>query len=361
MSARHTAKPPCQPLPGTFWKFIPKTPAMSIGDGEDRRPARDLAQRLVLTMRDEREARLQHRGHPVALRADVLVEQLELFGDITEVGAHRLQPRVRPVLDRVERAEHGVHRAVEMRQLLAQVEDPARGVALAVGEDIGLEVDDVVIQGAGLDDWADVADDLREDRPQDGADAMDEEVGPCLQRGAGAALRVGAALSARHDEVAAEEDGELAEVRPRVLAVVRGAQDDEVHVARVRLELRPVVAQEDVLHRDLVQAEALLQLEQLLPRGVDEREPVEPELDGVHEHSAGQRPSSSCRSATTVTAPARRSCSGLARPRATPIARSTPGGAAASSRRIDADDDGPVRPDRELVEHAATRSAAPGR
>jgi hypothetical protein len=77
--------------------------------------------------------------------------------------------------------------------------------------------------------------------------------------------------------VVGEEDRHLAELHLLALVdVARGAQDDEVHLALVvLLDLRAQVEALGVLDGEVVQAEAVLHVGELLGRGLEQPEPDE--------------------------------------------------------------------------------------
>ena len=86
-------------------------------------------------------------------------------------------------------------------------------------------------------------------------------------------------LAHRDHEGRPDEDADLPELDLLALAVVtRGAQDHEVHVPLVLLDLRPQVIRLRVFHRQLVQVEALAHLLQFLGSRLEHAQPHEPAL-----------------------------------------------------------------------------------
>ena len=91
---------------------------------------------------------------------------------------------------------------------------------------------------------------------------------------AGAAQSAGHALAHRDNEGRREEDADLAELDSLgVVVIARGAQDDQPHPLVVGFDLRPHVEVLRVLDRQLMQAEGVANLGQLLFPRLEQPEP----------------------------------------------------------------------------------------
>ena len=128
---------------------------------------------------DHGHVRLQDRRQQVALRDDLLVDEVEVVADVAEVlpdrGRHVEQVAAR---ERRDRHEQRVHGAVEVAHLAAQQVDPLDRRD-AAGEDRLLDLLDVALEL--LDDRRVVVDDLVEDRPQRRQRPLAQQLRPLLQ------------------------------------------------------------------------------------------------------------------------------------------------------------------------------------
>ena len=175
----------------------------------------------------------------------------ELVGD----GAER------STLERVDRRQQRMDGAVEVADLAAQEVDPLGRCGRAREHGL-LDLLDVPLEA--FDHRRVVVDDLVEDRPEHRVGTGSQEILVLLEAQAGRVELAGHSLPHRDHEARAEEDGDLAELDLLALVdVVRGAQDDEPHVV-VALELRSQMERLRVLHGELVEAEALANLLELL-------------------------------------------------------------------------------------------------
>jgi hypothetical protein len=199
---------------------------------------------------------------------------------VVHVPEVRLQDRRdvgdRAALHAVERREQRVHRAVEVGHLAAQGVDPL-GRRDGAREHGLLNLLDVALEA--LDDRRVVVDDLVEDGPERRRGPGGEQVRVGLEPQPGAVQVARDALAHGDHEARADEDRDLAELDLLALGVVaRRAQDHEVHLALVLLDLRAQVERLGVLDGELVQAEAVADPSQLLRVGLDHAEPDETAL-----------------------------------------------------------------------------------
>jgi hypothetical protein len=137
-------------------------------DGDDGGPRRDPAHNDVLTVGEQRDARVEHRLQPVALDQHLVVHELRVVVDVAEVLAHRRQSRVVAAFRGGKRRQQGVHCPEHLHDLATQeVDAPGRVVRLlwVVAEDGRLDLLDVVLD-AGNDGLV-VIDDLVEHAPHD--------------------------------------------------------------------------------------------------------------------------------------------------------------------------------------------------
>ena len=168
-----------------------------------------------------------------------------------------------------------MHGAVEVGRLAAQEVDPLgrRGGAAEHGR---LDLLDVLLEP--FQDGRVVVDDLVQDRPQDRGRALLEQLRATLEPQPGAVEIAGHALAHGDHEAAGHEDRHFAELDcVAFLHVAGGAQHGEVDAAVVvLLDLRAQVEALGVLDREIVQAEATLDLGQLGGIGLDHSQPHEP-------------------------------------------------------------------------------------
>ena len=158
-------------------KFIPQIEARKVGTAISAATGRDLADDVVLADAEQGEVRLQDRGQQLALSADLLVDAAGMVGDVAEVAAQLLvHVREGAALERLQRRQQRRRRLVELDHLALEEVDALGRVGL-LGEDLGLDLADVVVDP--VDDGRVVVDDLVDDRPDRGR-------GPGLEQ-----LRVG--------------------------------------------------------------------------------------------------------------------------------------------------------------------------
>ena len=162
--------------------------------------------------------------------------------------------------------EHGQQRPggpLELDHLAGQLVDASRDLRVAA-EDLGLDLVDVVLQAG--DHRRVAVDDAVEDR-------VEHRLGPAPSSSGSSSIRLRTAArsgawlcrTVMH-EVRADEDVDLAELDLLdVVEVAGGAQHDEQGVA-VALQLRPLVGDDGVLDRQLVQPELLGDGAELRPR-----------------------------------------------------------------------------------------------
>ena len=194
---------------------------------------------------------LEHVPDPLGGVDDVVEVDVEVVGDVARLGA-------------LEVAEGGALRAddlAEVDDLLLDVGDVAHDLGLLVLEDVLLDALELVAHLAqhrerGVDG---VVDDLVEQV----AGALGEQALAQLLARPHAVEQVGDRLQVlvgqRDQVVGADEDVDLGGVQARDgLVVAREVQHDE-HVVVVLVDLRALVAREDVLVVERVEVEALLE------------------------------------------------------------------------------------------------------
>ena len=137
-----------------------------------------------------------------------------------------------------------------------------------------LLLDDLELGLEGIDDREVAVDHRVHQGVEDERRAVLEQMRLALGPGAHPEEALLGAVAAGEDEIRADEDGDLAQHEVVGRADLHHVQHGEQGVV-VLLDLRPLVAVAGVLDRELVQAELLLHLRQLLGRGVLERDPDE--------------------------------------------------------------------------------------
>ena len=180
-----------------------------------------------------------------------------------------------PALQRLERADERLDGAVELDHLAAQEVDPLGRVDVALGEDLVLDLGDVVVDPGG--DRLVVVDDLVEDRPGGGGRADLDQ----FRAGLEPLSRAGARALPSPCRIAitiagAEEQVDLAEVDLLAPVVVMGGLEDDEVGAVVVLELRALMLAVGVLERELVKPEGIADPVELVDVGIVEAEPDEP-------------------------------------------------------------------------------------
>ena len=144
----------------------------------------DLPHVLVLPDRELRQVGLQDAREEVAVALELLDDAHEMVVDVAEVRAHVLvQERERPAGEPVERVEQRAHAAQELHELALEEVDPLRRVVLLRREHRVLDLVDVALEA--VQDRQVVVDDVVDDRPEDGAGAAREELGPLLDASCG--------------------------------------------------------------------------------------------------------------------------------------------------------------------------------
>ena len=148
-----------------------------------------------------------------------------------------------------------MHRAIEVRDLAAQIIDPF-GRCDRAGEDGALDLFDVGFEVG--DDGAIALDHLVQDRPEHRVSAKCKQFGVLFESRARAVQLARDTLSNRDDEIRADEDADLAEIDlATVMVVAGGAQDDQLHPGFVFFDLRAQVKALGVLDGKLVQTERI--------------------------------------------------------------------------------------------------------
>ncbi len=197
-------------------------------------------------------------GQDVAQRLAEAVHPLghdgRVVGGVAQVSAQLL---IGPVLlePRREAGEHGQQRtdgALELDDLLRQLVDAAAHLGVAT-EDLGLDLVDVLLQPGHHRRVA--VHHAVHDGVQDRLRPQPQELGVALHPPAHGAQVRGQAVADGDDEIGTDEDMDLPEVHLLHVVEVGGRlEDDEQHVV-VALELGPLVGDDGVLQRDLVQPE----------------------------------------------------------------------------------------------------------
>src|SRR4051794_20641980 len=236
--------------------------------------------------RDERQRQQDHaerRQHPEGLVAsmgeDGLVGVLERLDDLLEVLEHVPDPLPR-IVDVVEVDVEVVRDVARLVALEVAEGRPLRADDLAEVDDLLLDVGEVAddVLGAALEDVLLDAVELvahlaqhRERRVHARVDDAVEQVARPLAEVLVALLLVGAAAleealdgpqrlaGERDDVVGPDEDVELGGVQPADALVERREVQDDEQVVVVLVDLRALVAREDVLVVERVEHEALLQ------------------------------------------------------------------------------------------------------
>ena len=198
---------------------------------------------------------------------------------------------VRAALERLEWRQQRMDGAVEIGGLAAQEVDPLGGRGRSAEHGL-LDLLDVLLEA--LDHRCVVIDDRVEDRPQDRRRALLEQFGPLLEPFPRAVEVARLALADGDHEPTREEHRDLADVHHlAVLDVTGGAQHHEQNAALlVALDLRAQVEVLSVLDRQIVQAESVLHLVQLVFVRLEQSEPHEPlvlqaELGGLLQRHRG--------------------------------------------------------------------------
>ena len=238
---------------------------------------------LVLAGAEQGEVRLEDAGQQLALGADLVVDELDVVVDVAEVVLqHPRHARVDAALDRRQRGQQRVDRAVKLNRLALQQVDALGLVALAL-EYAHLGILDVL--GQPLDDRRVVVDHGVEHGPDDRDRSGHDEIRPLLEACARGPQLARRAVADRDRVPRRREDVDLSEIDLLLFVVIaRGPQDDEVMVL-VILELGPLVGGAGVLDRQLVHRESIGDLLHLLGRRVMDAEPDEALVPG----DAGRR------------------------------------------------------------------------
>src|SRR5215204_4931513 len=153
----------------------------------------------------------------------------------------------------VERLGERGGRLVELDHLALEQVDALGRVAALVGEDLGLDLLDVLVEA--VDHRLVVVDDPVEDRVQHRPGAEAEQVGPALDPLADVAEGAGRLVADRDHELGADEEHDLAELDGVVGVDVAGGLEDHEQGVVVDLELGPLVGVDGVLDGQLVQVE----------------------------------------------------------------------------------------------------------
>ena len=206
------------------------------------------------------EVGLQRAREQVAEALDPAGDAQQVVVDVAEVRAQlRVDEVVLAAREPVDRGAERHDRAVEVEHLALHRVDPLGRVRAVGREHVVLDLLDV-----GLDRLHHrlvVVDDPVDDRVQHGAGAEPQQVRPALDLQPHV-VQAALAVAHRHDEVAVDEQQDLAGLE--VLLGFDVADRLEHHQQRVavHLDLRPLVRVDRVLDRQLVQVE-------LAPDGVE--------------------------------------------------------------------------------------------
>ena len=109
--------------------------------GDDRHPARDLAQVLVVAHGELGEVGLQHAGEQLVERRDSLRVAAQVVVDVAEVGRGARVEREPGLVggEALHRRDERRHRALELEHLALELVDPLGRVGPAAREDLGLD------------------------------------------------------------------------------------------------------------------------------------------------------------------------------------------------------------------------------
>jgi hypothetical protein len=222
---------------------------------EDRDPGRDPADVGVVAHLQLGQVRLQRTGEELVEGRDAVHVAHEVVVDVAEVVARARVDRQAGLARRQPLHGHGQRRdrAPELDDLALQAVDPLGRVARLLGEDVLLDLVDVL--GQPLDHDGVVVDDAVGHGVEHGAGADAQELRPLLELEADVVQRAGLPMAHRDHEARADEDVDLADVDELLgVDVARGLEHEEQRVA-VDVDLRPLVRVDGVLHGQRVQVE----------------------------------------------------------------------------------------------------------
>ena len=202
---------------------------------------------------DDGHVRLQDGGEEVLLGRNFLADEMHVVVYVAQIW---LEIRLIDIaLDASQDGEQRMDRAIEVRDLAAQIIDPF-GRCDRAGEDGALDLFDVGFEVG--DDGAIALDHLVQDCPEHRVSAKCKQFGVLFEPRARAVQLTRDTLSNRDDETRSDEDADLAEIDlAAVMVVAGGAQDDQLHPAFVFFDLRAQVKALGVLDGKLVQTERI--------------------------------------------------------------------------------------------------------
>ena len=245
------------------------------GHGRDGHPRRDEAHVLVLLDGHAREVRRQDVGQEPVVGLDVVVDEAQVVGDVTEEGKQHLGHSVPPggVHEVSQRVGERLAGTPELEDLTLEPVDRVGVAAGGRGEDLLLDLLEVLAHLA-VDDRV-VVDDGVHHGVQHRHRAMAEALRCGLEPLAHPGQRVALAVSHGDDEAVTDEEHDLTGLDvARRLDVAQGLEHDE-HRRLVLLDLGSLVAEDGVLDGQGVQVQLLVDEGELVVGRVPQPDPDE--------------------------------------------------------------------------------------